>query len=64
MNIEMPRKKLDLSTAQRTLQANIRSFHREADIARACEYLHGQSPDAWTHELILRPSASDWTAPT
>jgi NAD(P)-dependent dehydrogenase (short-subunit alcohol dehydrogenase family) len=36
----------------------------QADIARACEYLHGQSPDAWTHELILRPSASDWTAPT
>lgn len=36
----------------------------QADIARACEYLHGQSRDAWTHELVLRPSASDWTAPT
>ena len=36
----------------------------QPDIARACEYLHGQSRDAWTHELVLRPSASDWTAPT
>jgi NAD(P)-dependent dehydrogenase (short-subunit alcohol dehydrogenase family) len=36
----------------------------QAEIARACEYLHGQEPNAWTHELVLRPSASDWTAPT
>jgi NAD(P)-dependent dehydrogenase (short-subunit alcohol dehydrogenase family) len=34
------------------------------EIARACEYLHGQHRDAWTHELVLRPQASDWTAPT
>jgi NAD(P)-dependent dehydrogenase (short-subunit alcohol dehydrogenase family) len=34
------------------------------EIARACEYLHGQQRDAWTHELVLRPLASDWTAPT
>jgi NAD(P)-dependent dehydrogenase (short-subunit alcohol dehydrogenase family) len=34
------------------------------EIARACEYLHRQQPRAWTHELVLRPTASDWTAPT
>jgi NAD(P)-dependent dehydrogenase (short-subunit alcohol dehydrogenase family) len=33
-------------------------------IARACASLHGQSPDAWTHELVLRPAAGEWTAPT
>lgn len=26
------------------------------EIARAVEYLHGQEPRAWTHELSLRPS--------
>ncbi len=35
-----------------------------AAIARACAYLHGQTPDAWTHELVLRPAAGEWTAPT
>jgi NAD(P)-dependent dehydrogenase (short-subunit alcohol dehydrogenase family) len=34
------------------------------EIARACEYLHGQSPRAWTHELLVRAHGSDWTAPT
>ena len=34
------------------------------EIARACEYLHRQERDAWTHELVLRPAATDWTAPT
>jgi hypothetical protein len=34
------------------------------EIARACEYLHGQAPSAWTHELVLRPTGTDWTAPT
>jgi len=33
-------------------------------IAEACEYLYGQSPDAWTHELLLRPTGGDWSAPT
>jgi NAD(P)-dependent dehydrogenase (short-subunit alcohol dehydrogenase family) len=33
-------------------------------IAEACAYLHAQSPDAWTHELVLRPSAGEWTAPS
>jgi NAD(P)-dependent dehydrogenase (short-subunit alcohol dehydrogenase family) len=33
-------------------------------IARACEYLHRQDRQGWTHELVLRPIASDWTAPT
>lgn len=34
------------------------------EIARACEYLSGQEHRAWTHELLLRPSHGDWTAPT
>ena len=33
------------------------------EIARACEYLHRQDPRAWTHELLLRPTGGDWTAP-
>jgi NAD(P)-dependent dehydrogenase (short-subunit alcohol dehydrogenase family) len=33
-------------------------------IAEACAYLHAQGPDAWTHELLLRPSGGDWSAPT
>jgi NAD(P)-dependent dehydrogenase (short-subunit alcohol dehydrogenase family) len=33
-------------------------------ITRACAFLHAQTPDAWTHELVLRPAASEWTAPT
>jgi NAD(P)-dependent dehydrogenase (short-subunit alcohol dehydrogenase family) len=36
----------------------------QADIARACEYLHRQDRRAWTHELVLRPAGTDWTAPT
>ena len=36
----------------------------QAEIARACEYLHRQDRRAWTHELVLRPTGSDWTAPT
>ncbi len=35
-----------------------------AAIARACAYLHAQTPDAWTHELVLRPAGGDWTAST
>jgi NAD(P)-dependent dehydrogenase (short-subunit alcohol dehydrogenase family) len=34
------------------------------EIARACEYLHRQDPRAWTHELVLRPPGTEWTAPT
>lgn len=33
------------------------------EIARACEYLHAQDPRAWTHELLLRPTGGDWSAP-
>lgn len=33
-------------------------------IAQACDYLHRQDPRAWTHELVLRPPGTDWTAPT
>jgi NAD(P)-dependent dehydrogenase (short-subunit alcohol dehydrogenase family) len=36
----------------------------KGEIARACEYLHRQERSAWTHELLLRPPATDWTAPT
>jgi NAD(P)-dependent dehydrogenase (short-subunit alcohol dehydrogenase family) len=36
----------------------------QEEIARACEYLHRQNPRAWTHELVLRPAQTDWTAPT
>jgi NAD(P)-dependent dehydrogenase (short-subunit alcohol dehydrogenase family) len=36
----------------------------QAEIARACEYLHRQDRRAWTHELLLRAAGSDWTAPT
>jgi NAD(P)-dependent dehydrogenase (short-subunit alcohol dehydrogenase family) len=36
----------------------------QAEIARACEYLHRQTRRAWTHELVLRPSGTDWTGPT
>jgi NAD(P)-dependent dehydrogenase (short-subunit alcohol dehydrogenase family) len=34
------------------------------EIARACEYLHLQSARSWTHELVLRPAAGEWSAPT
>jgi NAD(P)-dependent dehydrogenase (short-subunit alcohol dehydrogenase family) len=34
------------------------------EIARACEYLYRQDPRAWTHELVLRPPGTLWTAPT
>jgi NAD(P)-dependent dehydrogenase (short-subunit alcohol dehydrogenase family) len=34
------------------------------EIARACDYLHGQDRRAWTHELVLRPTGTEWTAPT
>jgi NAD(P)-dependent dehydrogenase (short-subunit alcohol dehydrogenase family) len=33
-------------------------------IARACAYIHAQTPDAWTHELVLRPAAGEWSAPS
>jgi len=33
-------------------------------IAEACAFLHAQGPDAWTHELVLRPIGGDWSAPT
>lgn len=39
-------------------------FLTPASIAKACAYLHAQEKDAWTHELVLRPSAGEWTAPS
>jgi NAD(P)-dependent dehydrogenase (short-subunit alcohol dehydrogenase family) len=36
----------------------------QGEIARACAYLHEQQRGAWTHEMVLRPTAGDWTAPT
>ena len=35
----------------------------QEEIAKAVEYLYRQDPRAWTHELILRPFGTDWTAP-
>ena len=32
-------------------------------IARACEYLYRQESRAFSHEIVLRPHGSDWTAP-
>lgn len=29
------------------------------EVARAIEYLHGQDPRAWTHELAVRPAAAE-----
>ncbi len=39
-------------------------FITPSAIAQACAYLHTQPPNAWTHELVLRPAAGEWTAPT
>ncbi|MES1208523.1 MAG: SDR family NAD(P)-dependent oxidoreductase [Pseudomonadota bacterium] len=36
----------------------------QTEIARACAYLHEQERNSWTHELVLRPTGGDWTAPT
>ena len=36
----------------------------QSSIAQACDYLHAQHPRGWTHELVLRPPGTDWTAPT
>ena len=36
----------------------------QPEIARACEFLHRQDRRAWTHELVLRPVGTDWSAPT
>ena len=33
----------------------------EEEIARAVLYLHEQDPRSWTHELSLKPAATDWT---
>jgi NAD(P)-dependent dehydrogenase (short-subunit alcohol dehydrogenase family) len=36
----------------------------QQSIAEACAFLHSQHPRGWTHELVLRPPGTDWTAPT
>lgn len=36
----------------------------QQSIAEACAFLHAQHPRGWTHELVLRPPGTDWTAPT
>ena len=33
---------------------------RQAEIARAVEYLAGQSPRAFTHELVVTPAGDRW----
>lgn len=35
----------------------------QEEIAKGVEYLYRQDPRAWTHELVLRPFATEWTAP-
>jgi NAD(P)-dependent dehydrogenase (short-subunit alcohol dehydrogenase family) len=32
----------------------------QAEIARAVEYLAGQSPRAWSHELVVTPAGDRW----
>ena len=32
----------------------------QAQIARAVEYLAGQSPRAYTHELVVTPAGDRW----
>ena len=36
----------------------------QQSIAEACAFLYSQHPRGWTHELVLRPPGTDWTAPT
>jgi NAD(P)-dependent dehydrogenase (short-subunit alcohol dehydrogenase family) len=43
-------------TAERTISPEA--------IAEACAFLHGQGPDAWTHEVLLRPAGGEWSTPT
>ena len=33
-------------------------------IAQTCAFLHAQPPSAWTHELVVRPTGGEWSAPT
>jgi len=33
----------------------------QEEVARAVEYLEGQSKRAWTHEMVLMPSETEWT---
>ena len=53
-----------ISRAQAPAAAPAQNMLSPQEIARACAYLHSQEPSAWTHELLLRPSGTDWTAPT
>jgi NAD(P)-dependent dehydrogenase (short-subunit alcohol dehydrogenase family) len=50
-------------TATYVAQAGIDKAIPQEEIAKAIQYLHEQSPRAWTHELILRPYGSEWSAP-
>ncbi|HEY0706518.1 MAG TPA: SDR family oxidoreductase [Polyangia bacterium] len=63
--------KRDAAPAVRDATDAIRTAADEAprsldpqEIARACAYLHAQDRSAWTHELVMRPTGTDWTAPT
>jgi NAD(P)-dependent dehydrogenase (short-subunit alcohol dehydrogenase family) len=38
----------------------VEKFATMEEIARAVAYLHGQSPRAWAHELILTPRLETW----
>jgi NAD(P)-dependent dehydrogenase (short-subunit alcohol dehydrogenase family) len=50
-------------TTNYAAQVGLDKMLPQEEIAKGVEYLHRQDPRAWTHELILRPFATDWTAP-
>jgi NAD(P)-dependent dehydrogenase (short-subunit alcohol dehydrogenase family) len=49
-------------TRELALGTGVEAFLSEADIANAIDYLFLQDARAWSHELVLRPSAGEWTA--
>ncbi|HET6346020.1 MAG TPA: SDR family oxidoreductase [Myxococcota bacterium] len=49
-------------TRELALGTGVEAFLSEADIANAIDYIFLQDARAWSHELVLRPSAGEWTA--
>jgi NADP-dependent 3-hydroxy acid dehydrogenase YdfG len=50
-------------TARYTAEVGQDKVLPQEDIAAAVAYLYRQNPRAWTHELVLRPWGTEWTAP-
>ena len=48
-------------TAAWTGDAPADGLAEQEDVARAVDYLAGQAPSAWTHELVLTPRGDRWT---